>query len=367
MLLRRSIYTAIFIIVLFGLLFGARFWQFKSMASSRINPPPPTVSIETVKTIRQRPQLTAVGSVVATHDIGVTTEVGGIIRHILFKSGDKVAAGRVLVKLDDRVDQAALLAKKSAAKLAEIQYKRSAKLLPKRLVSKSSHDEVRASFEAARAVVTQQLAIINQRTITAPFTGFLGIRNVNLGQYLKPGDKVVTLQTLNPIYIDYSLPERYFSKLKSGLRVIALLDAFPGRKFIGKINAIQPGINSSSRTIKVRAIFNNKEGRLRPGMFAETLTLIGKEINILTIPRAAVSFNTYGNYVFILRKNKQGKLIALKKQVTLGRVAQGRVTVLKGIKLNDQVVVAGYLKLRNKLPVSVNNTVKLKHSEIISE
>ncbi|VAW80485.1 Probable Co/Zn/Cd efflux system membrane fusion protein [hydrothermal vent metagenome] len=367
MLLRRSIYTAIFIIVLFGLLFGTRFWQFKSMAASRIKPPPPTVSVETVQTVRQTPKLTSVGTVVATHDIGVTTEVGGIIRRILFKSGDKVTAGMILVKLDDRVDQAALLAKKSAAKLAEIQYKRSVELLSKRLVSNSSHDEVRASFEAARAEVTQQLAIINQRTITAPFTGFLGIRNVNLGQYLKPGDKVVTLQTLNPIYIDYSLPERYFSKIKSGLQVIALLDAFPGQKFVGKINAIQPGIDSGSRTIKVRAIFNNKEDKLRPGMFAEIITLVGKEIKILTIPRAAVSFNTYGNYVFILSKNKQGKLIALRKQVTLGRTTRGRVTILKGINLNDQVVVAGYLKLRNKLPVSVNNTVKLKHSEISSE
>lgn len=367
MLLRRSIYTATFIIVLFGLLFGTRFWQLKSLAASRIKPPPPTVSVEKVLAVMQRPQLTAVGSVVATHDIGVTTEVGGIIRHILFKSGDKVAAGMILVKLDDRVDQAALLAKKSAAKLAEIQYKRSVKLLPKRLVSKSSHDEVRASFEAARAEVTQQLAIINQRTITAPFTGSLGIRNVNLGQYLKPGDKIVTLQTLNPIYIDYSLPERYFSKIKSGLQVIVLLDAFPGRKFVGKIYAIQPGIDSGSRTIKVRAIFNNKKGDLRPGMFAETLTLIGKEIKILTIPRVAVSFNTYGNYVFILRKNKQGTLIAVRKQVTLGRSARGRVTVLKGIKLNDQIVVAGYLKLRNKSTVTVNNSVKLKHAEIISE
>ncbi len=367
MLLRRSVYTAIFLVILFGLLFGARIWQFKSMASNRIKPPAPTVAIESVKILMQRPRLRATGSLVAAHDIGVTTEVGGIIRKILFKSGDKVTAGLVLVKLADGVDQAALIAKKAAAKLAAIQYKRSTELLPKRLVSKSSHDEVRASLDAARAEVAQQQAIINRKTIIAPFTGYLGIRNVNLGQYLKPGDRVVSLQTLDPIYIDYSLPERYFSKIRKGLDVVASLSAFPGQLFKGKINALQPGIDTGTRTIKIRAIFQNVNGHLRPGMFAEVFTLVGQAVKSLTIPRVAVSFNTYGNYVYVISKNKQGKLIALRKKVTIGRAVRGRVVILKGIKPDDKIVVAGYLKLRNGLPVSINNSVKLNHSKVTSE
>ena len=367
MLIRRLIYTAIFIVLLFGVLFGSRILQFKNMAANRIKPPPPTVSIEAVKILLQHPRLRAVGSMVATHDIGVTTEAAGIIRKILFKSGDRVSAEMILVKLDDRVDQAALNAKKAAARLAEVQYKRSTELLPKRLVSKSSHDEVLASLEAARAEVAQQLAVINRKTIVAPFSGLLGIREVNLGQYLKPGDRVVTLQALDPIYIDYSLPERYFSKLKLGLSVVANLDAFPGKKFTGKINAIQPGIDTGTRTIKVRAVFSNSTHNLRPGMFAEVHTTIGKPYEAITVPRTAVSFNTYGDYVFVVGKNKKGKVVAMRRQVTVGSTLNGRVTILKGIKPDDKVVVAGYLKLRNGLPISINNKIKLNHSHTINK
>ncbi len=334
-------------------------------APPTIKPPPPSVLVENVRQERWQPVLRSVGTLTPTQGVGVTTETAGIVKEILFNSGDKVEAGKVLVRLDDRVDQAALASKKAVARLAEVQLQRSAELLPKKMVAKSTYDEAKATYDAAQADVAQYLAIINRKVIEAPFAGFLGLREVNLGQYLKPGDRVASLQALDPIFLDYSLPERHYAQLQKNQVIKAHLDAFPGKSFTGRIESIEPGIDVTTRMVKIRAVLANSEGLLRPGGFAEVLTNIGSEKNVLIVPRTAISFNTYGDFIFVVEQDDKEKTIkAIRRQVTIGEVRGGWVEVTKGLKLNERIVSAGVLKLKHGVSVRIDTSVKLNHSVI---
>lgn len=328
--------------------------------------PASVISATEVTISNWEPRLHSVGSLVATNGINVSTEVSGIVSEIVFKSGQAVEQGQILIQLDDSVDRAALEALRAERRLAHVRFNRSKDLVKKRVTSKSEFDESEANYDAARARVKQQEAIVKRKSIHAPFAGLTGIRQVDKGQYLDAGDPIVSLQALDPIYLDYALPERYLTRLQVDQVVNIKLDAIPDQTFKGSISAINPGVETGTRTIKVRATFSNPNGGLRPGMFAEVETITGQPQPTLTLPRTAISFNTYGNFVFVITKNEQGILSVKRTAVKTGETRQGWVAI-SGLEAGTQVVRTGLNKLRDGAPVRIDNQVKLDDKEIMSQ
>lgn len=347
-------------LVLAGLVFGGIFaWKMRQMeqqaAMSARPPPAATVAVTEVREETWQPRLSAVGSVEAAQGIFVTNEVAGKVSSILFESGQKVRLGEVILQLDDSVDQADLKGLIAERNLAEIKLQRLVKLLRDRSVSQADHDEAKAQLDGAEARVSAKQALISKKRVTAPFAGLLGIRKVDLGEYLPPGAQIVPLDALEPIYVDYSLPERYLSELKVGQSVSVTVAAHPNRAFEGRISAINPGIERSTRSVRIRATFTNPEHLLRPGMFAEVQTLLPARKNLLTLPRTAISYAPYGDAVFAIVE-KDGKTTVERRPITTGAVQNGRVAV-EGLQSGDRVVVAGQVKLRNGQEVRIDNRV----------
>ena len=357
------------LLILLGGVFGGIFYlknqQAKQMQAQMSQSMPPAVIAAAPVVLEQRqPSLRSVGSLVAVHGVQVSSETAGIVREILFESGDRVKQGDPLIKLDATVDQAGLSALRADQRLAEIEFKRSAELLPKKAVSRSDYDQAQAKLQSAQARVEEQLAVVSRKTIGAPFSGILGIRQVNQGQYLNPGDGIVPLQSLDPIYIDYTLPERYFRQLSIGQPVKVALDALPGEAFEAQVAAIDAALMEGTRSIKLRATLRNPNSTLRPGMFAEVRTLVGEPQETLTIPQTALSYNTYGNFVMLVAENEEGQLVANRRQVETGTVQDGRTEITSGLKAGEQVVRAGHNKLRPGQQVSIDNQVKLDDAKV---
>lgn len=367
-MIKRLVLVILLLALIFGGIFGWKYWQMQRTQALQSQPAPPaTVSSAPVMTMHWQPTLSAVGSLVAVNGIDVTTEVAGKIEEIRFKSGERVAKGEVLVSLDSTVDLADLEGLKADMRLAQLQLKRTSELLPKRAVSQSTYDEAKARYESAQAHVASQKALISKKIIRAPFAGLLGIREVDVGQYLSPGDKIVQIQQLTPIFVDYALPERHFDELKVGQTVQVALSAYPGESFAGQITAVDAAVNPATRSIHARATLKNPDGRLRPGMFAEVTTAQGKPRQVLTIPRTAVSYNPYGDFVFLITEGKSGQKIAQRIQIATGAIQHGRVEIVKGLKVDQQVVQAGQQKLRNGQPIRIDNSIELKPGEVAPE
>ena len=360
--------TVLFIVILLiATLAGAYlYWRNSQQQVAAPQGFPPTVIAATeVMQEAWYPSLQSVGSLVAINGIAVSTEVNGIVSAIVFESGQPVEQGQILIRLDDTVDQAALDALRAERKLAEVQFTRSKDLLVKRVTSKSEFDEAEARYDAAKARVKQQEAIIKRKVIRAPFAGLAGIRQVDLGQYIEAGNPVVSLQALDPIYVDYTLPERYLTRIKTGQVVKIRLDALPGQEFTGEVTALNSGVDTGTRTLLVRATLANPDGLLRPGMFAQVETITGTAEPVLTLPRTAISFNTYGNFVFVINQTEQG-LSVKRTAVETGESREGRI-IVKSLAAGTQVVRAGLVKLRDGAPVKIDNQVELNDAEIKSE
>ncbi|WP_455202553.1 efflux RND transporter periplasmic adaptor subunit [Kaarinaea lacus] len=328
---------------------------------------PPSVIASTEVTQEDwQPSLQSVGTLVATNGINVSSEVNGIVSEIVFKSGQPVEEGQVLIRLDASVDNAALEALRAERRLAEIQFNRVKDLFKKRATSKSDYDEAEARFDAAKARVKQQEEVVKRKVIRAPFAGLSGIRQVDKGQYFEAGNPIVGLQALDPIFVDYTLPERYLTKIKPGQTVNLQLDAIPDKIFTGEVSAVNSGVDTGTRTLKIRATLSNPDNTLRPGMFAEVETIVGDARPLLTLPRTAISFNTYGNFVFVINRNEQGPSTVKRTAVETGEVREGRV-VVNGLALGTQVVRAGLVKLRDNMPVKIDNQIKLNDAELNSQ
>jgi len=343
------------------------YWQSMPQQGAKAQGFPPSVVASTeVKQEEWQPSLRSVGSLVAINGIDVSTEVNGIASDIVFKSGQSVKQGQVLIRLDDSVDTAALDALRADSRLAQVQYRRAKDLLQKRVSSKSDYDEAKARYDAARARVKQQEAVIKRKIIRAPFSGLAGIRLVDLGQYVEAGSAIVSLQALDPIFVDYTLPERYITRIKPGQQIRLQLDAIPGRVFDGEISAVNSGVDVRTRTLKIRATLENPDNILRPGMFAEVVSITGPPQPVLTLPRTSISFNTYGNFVFVINKNEQGALTVKRTAVNTGETRKGRVAVT-GLQAGTQVVRTGLVKLRDGIPVKIDNSVQLDDAELSGE
>lgn len=367
--MKKSLLIVVVILLLvLGGIFGIKQWQQMSMQASMAKPfPPATVAATEVIQENWVPTLRAVGTLDATNGISVAAEVGGIIKEIVFTSGERVEQGTILIRLDDAVDRAALDALRADRRLAQIKFNRSKDLLKKQVTSKSEYDEAQALYEAALARVAEQEAVINKKVIRAPFSGLLGISEVDIGQYLEPGDRIVSLQALDPIYVDYTLPERYLHQVAVGQEVQVSVEAMPGKIFHGKVSAIDADINRATRTLKIRATLPNNEQRLRPGMFAKVETLQAESQPVLTIPRTAVSYNTYGDFVYVIAQQQDGALRVKRQQVVSGETRAGRVAIKQGLQAGDRVVRAGLVKLREGMPIKIDNTVELQDAKVSGE
>lgn len=364
----RSFFTVLILLGIFAAAAGGYYyWQQPGQpgAGGPKGPPASVVSSTEVMMEAWEPTLTSVGTLVAVNGIDVSTEVNGIISDIAFKSGQEVDKGQVMIRLDASIDKAALEALQADQTLTEVQFKRLQGLLEKRVTSKSEYDEAEARFDAARARVRQQDAIIKRKTIRAPFAGLAGIRKVDLGEFIEVGDAIVSLQQLDPVYVDYTLPERFLNRIETGQRITATFDAVPGQSFTGSVSAVDSGIDTGTQTLKVRATLRNPDGLLRPGMFAQVVTVTGEPRPVLTLPRTAISFNTYGNFVFVIDKSDQA-LTVKRTPVKTGEVREGRVTV-ENLEAGTRVVRTGLVKVRDGGSVKIDNSVKLDDAGLGSE
>jgi membrane fusion protein (multidrug efflux system) len=323
---------------------------------------PQTVAAVPAGTSEWRGQLTAVGSLRAVNGADLALEVGGIVDAISFKSGDVVKAGDVLLTLRSTDDAARLEALKATAALAQITYDRDVKQLKIQAVSQAQVDADLANLNNAKAQVAQQQAVIDKKTLKAPFDGKLGIRNVDVGQYLNAGTTVVNLQALDPVYADFFLPQQMLDQLKVGQTIELKVDTYPDLVFPGEISAIDPKVSVNSRNLQIRATLPNKEHKLLPGMYATIEIDIGNPQQYVTLPQTAITYNSYGATVYLVDnkgKDSQGhdRLVARQTFVTTGPTRGDQVAILKGVSAGDTVVIAGQVKLRNGAAVAIDNSV----------
>lgn len=361
---KRFIIVLAALIVVFGGIFGWKAFVAMKMGEFMSRPrPPAVVASAKVKSQTWQPYLRTVGSLTARDGVEVSSQVAGKIRAINFKSGQTVKKGDVLVQLDDTVDKATLKGLIAEEQLAEVEYRRQSRLLKQRSTSKSAYDTAEANLNKAKAAVETERARLAHMAVRAPFSGALGIRQVDLGQYIKAGNPIVSLQALDPIYVDFTLPERYLAKLSKQEQVLVSVQAFPKTTFKGQITAISADVQKATRNVQVRASLDNPAEKLHPGMFAEVRVVMPARKGVLTVPRTAITYNPYGDAVFVI-EHKGGKLIVKNRQVETGESRDGRVEILKGLKDGDEVVAAGQVKLRNGAPVKINNSVKLHPEKV---
>ena len=356
--------------LLLGGLIGFNFFKGymiqKYMASAPI--PPATVSTMKVEFQEWQPQLSAVGTLRAVRGVDVTTEVAGLVRSIDFKSGDEVKAGQVLTQLNADADLAQLRSLEAAAELAATVYERDKAQFEAEVLSKAQLDNDAADLKSKRAQVAQQAAVVEKKTLRAPFSGKLGISTVNPGQYINPGDKLVTLQTIDPIYVDFYFPQQQLPQIALGQQVTVTADAYGDTAFSGKISAINPKVDPATRNIQVEATVPNAKRLLLPGMFATVRVNSGAQQQYLTLPQTAITYNPYGNTVFVVKtpeakdekKDDKAKpaLVAQQVFVTTGPTRGDQVAILSGIQPGTEVVTSGGVKLKNGTPLVINNAIQ---------
>ncbi len=323
---------------------------------------PQTVSTAKVAMSDWQPQIESVGSLRAVRGADLSLEVAGVVDQINFESGDDVEAGKVLLRLRDADDVAKLRSLEAVAELSEITLNRDTKQLRAQAVAQAVVDNDTANLKNNEAQVEQQRAIVAKKALTAPFSGRLGIRQVDLGQYLGPGTTIVTLQALNPIYLDFLLPQQSLERIKTGQPVKVKVDTFPDKIFFGKISSINPKVETSTRNVAVRATLENPELKLLPGMFATVDIDTGAPQRLVTLPQTAVTYNPYGSVVYLVDQSGKGpdgkpRLTARQTFVTTGATRGDQVAILKGLKEGETVVTGGQIKLRNGSPIVINNSV----------
>jgi len=347
----------------FGFVKFTQIQGFITMAKSGAFEPPPTaVTTDVAQRTEWQPTLESVGTVTAVNGVTVSTDLAGIVRQIAFESGNKVREGDLLVHLDTTQEEAQLHSAEAQRDFAAVSLKRDKDLVEKHAISQSDYDNADAVFRQNQASVDQFKALIARKTLRAPFDGVAGIRQVNLGQYLKEGDMVVTLQAFDPIYVNFSLPQQDLSKLVIGEPVQLRVDAFPDQTFNGTITAINSLVDQATRNVQVQATFANRDLRLRPGMFAKVSVILSERQNVVAIPATAIHYAPYGDSIFVVSelKDPQGKEYkGVKEQfIKTGQSRGDMIAVVSGLKPGDEVVTSGVFRLKSGAHVKVNNQVK---------
>lgn len=363
--LRRIIIGAILVavfVVIFGLIFGFKaFVNFKvDQFFANYKAPPQVVSVAKAEAATWTPYIEATGYTQAINGVQVTPQTSGQVIAIHFKSGQLVTKGQVLVSLDPRVAKAQLDNAVAAVKLAEIDYKRQSRLYKQNAVSQSTLDTAIATLQEDRAQVAQYKTQLAYKTIRAPFSGRIGVRVINIGQYLQPGDNIASLQSLSPIYINFTIPEQQISQLYLGQTVQLTVGTFPGVKFSGKITALDSNVSSDTRGLMVQATLPNNDPKhlLFPGMFSIVHVLLPQQNHVVVVPQQAINYTLYGDSVFTVhtRKDKKGKTETYAKltYVKTGAVRDKMVQVTSGLKAGEQIVTEGLVKLQDGTTIVIS-------------
>lgn len=375
---KRMVIMLIVVVIVFGLIFGYKAFVSHMITKFFDNMPVPTAAISTYKAEQDSWALVleAVGTVNAVNGVNVTAQVGGEVLDIGFTSGAEVKKGDVLITLESAAARAQLNALQTTAQLATQEFDRYQRLFKQGSISKSELENRQAQRDQAVAQAQAQREEINYKTVRAPFDGALGIRKVDIGEYLQAGSPVVSLTQLTPIYVDFSLPEQELGKISTDLSVRVRLDAYPDTDFEGKVTAIEPGADETTRNFTAQATFDNKDKKLRPGMFAHVMIQLPQAEDVVVVPRTAISYAPYGNAVYVVQdapaaetdtasesqppptdENGEPQRIVKKRFVKLGRQQGDLVAVIEGLKAGEVVATGGLLKLRNDAPVRIENEV----------
>jgi len=364
----RKVLLAVFIVLLVvGGLAGVKALQIKKLIASgkSFAPPPECVSAAVAREDKWQDTLTAIGSITAVQGVIVTPDIPGIAREIAFESGAVVTNGALLVRLDTSSEEAQLRALEAQEELGRLNLARERNLRTQNMVSQSELDTAEATLKQSQGNADAIRAAIQKKTIRAPFAGRLGLRLVNLGQYIDIGKPIVSLQSLTLVYAEFSLPQQELARLKTGMKLRVTTDAYPGRQFDGTLTAINPDLDQQTRSVGLQATFDNPEQLLRPGMFARVEVLLPEEQAVLVIPATSVLSAPYGDSVYVIEP-KPGKEdgkpeLAVRQQfIRTGRVRGDFVSVESGLKPGDRIVSAGIFKLRNGMSVIENNDLTPK-------
>ncbi len=357
--------TTIFLVALLLLMSGPAYIKYRQiqvgMAAKAANTMP-SVSVEAVKVRHEmwQDRVAAVGTLTARDGIDLKNEVEGVIEAIHTESGQHVQEGDLLVSINDDVEQADLVALQAQESLAKANFERTRRMWDQKTASEREYDDARSALQVAQANLTQVRARIAKKNIRAPFSGVLGIRNVNTGQYVSPGSKLFSLQDNSVLYTDFSVPESYFPDIRPGLEVQFRVSAYPDTVFVGAVQALESKVDESTRSLNVRAQLMNEQGLLLPGMYADIFLVLAQPVARLVVPATAMVFSSFGDAVFIVRAGEQGQKIAQRIQVTTGEQRGDLVEILSGLTGDELVVQAGTNKLKNNVPVSVNERRRLK-------
>ncbi|MGO9400853.1 MAG: efflux RND transporter periplasmic adaptor subunit [Xanthobacteraceae bacterium] len=363
-MIKRMVIMLVAVAVVFGGIFG--FQAFKAAMIKKfitaLSNPPQTISATTAATSEWQPKIEAVGSLRAVRGADLSLEVSGVVESISFNSGDDVQEGAQLLKLRTADDVARLESLKAMAELNEITLDRAQRLLKTQAVSQAQLDSDAANLKNAKAQVAQQQAIIDKKVLRAPFAGHLGIRAVDIGQYLGAGTVIVTLQALDPIYVDFFVPQQAVDQIQLRQSVSVKVDAFKDQTFTGEIAAVNPKVDVSNRNVQIRATLKNPDHKLLPGMYAMVDIAVGPPETHVTLPQTAITYNPYGDTVYVVERkgnDADGKpqLSARQTFVTVGPTRGDQVAILRGVEEGDTVVTAGQIKLHNGTVVLIDNSV----------
>jgi membrane fusion protein (multidrug efflux system) len=363
-MIKRMVIMLALVAVVLGGIFGFQMFKAamikKFMAS--MGSPPQTVSASKASTSDWQANIEAVGSLRAVKGADLSLEVSGVVDAISFNSGDDVAEGAQLLKLRADDDAAKLVSLQATAELSQITYDRDQKQFKIQAVSQATLDTDAANLKNAKAQVAQQQAIIDKKVLRAPFAGHLGIRAVDLGQYLAAGTPIVTLQALDPIFVDFFVPQQSVDRVQLGQTVTVRVDAYKDQTFAGEIAAINPKVDANSRNVQVRATLKNADRKLIPGMYATVDIATGAPQSYVTLPQTSITYNPYGDTVYIVDSKAAGadgkqQMVARQTFVTTGATRGDQVAILKGVSDGDMVVTSGQIKLHNGSPVLIDNSI----------
>jgi len=361
--------TFIFIFILLAIIGGLAFVKYQQiqqgMAAMASNTPPPSsVEVTEALKVNWQPRVSAVGTLTAREGIEVSNEVEGVIETIHIESGQPVKKGDLLVSLNDDVEQADLVSFEAQQELAQSLYNRNKDMWKKKSISETDYDNARSNLLVARANVTQTKARIAKKSIRAPFDGMLGIRHVSTGQYLPPGTRLISLQDFAQLYIDFAIPEKHLPDVREGLEVRLRASAYTDRAFAGKVEAVDSKVDETTRNISVRAVLDNKDGLLRPGMYADIDLLLDQPSESVVVPATSIIFSSFGNALFTVEEDESGQTVARRVQIETGEQRGDLVAVTSGLSGGELVVQAGANKLMNDAPVSINKEARLQQSHV---
>ena len=357
--------TVFAVLTLFLVIADIKLLQFKKMTSQKMVLPPTTVTSAEVKNGDWQPRLTAVGSISPVQGATISAELAGTVAEIHFLSGALVKKGEVLLRLDASAEEAQMRSAEADAELAKKDAERAQDLANRKVISAAEFDAAQSKFTQKKAAVENMQSVIDKKKIHAPFDGVAGIRAVNPGQMVKVGDPLVSLQALDQVFVDFSLPQQQLAEIKADLPVKVTTDAFPDREFEGKLTAVNSAVDPVTRNVSVQATLDNPDHVLRAGMFARVAVLLPQKKQVLFVPSTAVSYAPYGNSVFVIEKKadeqtKTEELVLRQAFIRTGEKRGVFVAITNGVKENEQVVSTGVFKLRNGMNVVIDNKLAPK-------